>query len=229
MPEWLRPTLDKIPKVVPEELLLRLVLAAVFGWLVSMVYRHTRSREAVAPSLPTTLVLLTILIAIVTQVIGDQVARAFSLVGALSIVRFRTVVRDTQDTAFVVFAVIIGMAVGTNDVLVALIGTGVVGGTAFILRPRGGGAETLSEAEFQLSVRAAMEQDPEKSFHSAFAQHLQSHEFLSAETAKQGSVLELSYRVRLRDGTSPSALVKDLKLIAGVQNVELRRGEAAEI
>ena len=54
-----------------------------------------------AESFTVTLVLLTILIAMVTQVIGDNVARAFSLVGALSIVRFRTVVRDTQDTAYV--------------------------------------------------------------------------------------------------------------------------------
>ena len=58
--------------------------------------------------------LLSILIAMVTQVIGDNVARAFSLVGALSIVRFRTVVRDTVDTAFVIFAVAVGMAVGAG-------------------------------------------------------------------------------------------------------------------
>ena len=67
-----------------------------------------------AESFVATLVLLTILIAMVTQVIGDNIARAFSLVGALSIVRFRTVVRDTQDTAYVIFAVAVGMAVGAN-------------------------------------------------------------------------------------------------------------------
>ena len=63
--------------------------------------------------------LLSILIAMVTQVIGDNIARAFSLVGALSIVRFRTVVRDTQDTAFVIFAVAVGMAMGANNPWVA--------------------------------------------------------------------------------------------------------------
>ena len=68
-----------------------------------------------AESFTVTLVLLTILIAMVTQVIGDNVARAFSLVGALSIVRFRTVVRDTQDTAYVIFAVAVGMAVGSES------------------------------------------------------------------------------------------------------------------
>ena len=80
-----------------------------------------------AESFVVTLVLLTILIAMVTQVIGDNVARAFSLVGALSIVRFRTVVRDTQDTAYVIFAVAVGMAVGANHPLVALCGLVVVG------------------------------------------------------------------------------------------------------
>ena len=77
-----------------------------------------------AESFVVTLVLLTILIAMVTQVIGDNVARAFSLVGALSIVRFRTVVRDTQDTAYVIFAVAVGMAVGANNFSVAALRAG---------------------------------------------------------------------------------------------------------
>jgi hypothetical protein len=63
---------------------------------LALIYRLTASESEVAPSFTATLVLLSILIAMVTQVIGDNVARAFSLVGALSIVRFRTVVRDTQ-------------------------------------------------------------------------------------------------------------------------------------
>ena len=78
--------------------------------------------------------LLSILIAMVTQVVGDNVARAFSLVGALSIVRFRTVVRDTQDTAYVIFAVAIGMAIGAHHFWVALAGVGVVALAAFMMR-----------------------------------------------------------------------------------------------
>src|ERR1043166_7516365 len=89
-----------------------LFVAFIGGLLVASIYRWTRPRSFVNPSFPPTLVLLSILIAMVTQVIGDSVARAFSLVGALSIVRFRTVVRDTQDTAFVIFAVVVGMAAG---------------------------------------------------------------------------------------------------------------------
>ena len=96
-------------------IVLRLIVAMVFGGVVAFVYR--RARRVPGGSFTTTLILLAILIAMVTQVIGDNVARAFSLVGALSIVRFRTVVRDTQDTAYVIFSVAVGMAVGAATLL----------------------------------------------------------------------------------------------------------------
>ena len=95
--------------------------------VVAWIYRRTRPASDTSSSLSVTLVLLSILIAMVTQVIGDNVARAFSLVGALSIVRFRTVVRDTADTAFVIFAVAVGMAAGAGHPSVALSGIAVVG------------------------------------------------------------------------------------------------------
>src|SRR6187399_1579923 len=118
------------------QILVRLVLAWALGLAIAAIYRRARPMNDEAESFTVTLVLLTILIAMVTQVIGDNVARAFSLVGALSIVRFRTVVRDTQDTAYVIFAVAIGMAMGANHPTVALCGLAVVGGAAMLLRRR---------------------------------------------------------------------------------------------
>ena len=117
----------------------RLAIALVLGRIVAAVYRRSRPMGDEAESFVVTLVLLTVLIAMVTQVIGDNVARAFSLVGALSIVRFRTVVRDTQDTAYVIFAVAIGMAVGANHPAVAICGLAVIAFAALVvMRPRSG-------------------------------------------------------------------------------------------
>jgi len=93
---------------------------------VKVEFKRTQPADEIASSFPPTLVLLCVLIAMVTQVVGDNVARAFSLVGALSIVRFRTVVRDTEDTAYVIFAVVVGMAVGAGAPWVAVIGLAVV-------------------------------------------------------------------------------------------------------
>src|SRR5512139_2830679 len=117
------------------EILIRLCLAALFGGLVALVYRRSRHDVDITPTFPPTLVLLAVLIAMVTQVIGDNVALAFSLVGALAIVRFRTVVRDTQDTAFVILAVVVGMAVGASAPWVAAIGLTLVAGVAIAMKP----------------------------------------------------------------------------------------------
>ena len=108
--------------------------------------------------------LLSILIAMVTQVIGDNIARAFSLVGALSIVRFRTVVRDTQDTAFVIFSVGVGMAVGAGNPGWQLAGIAVVGrrGDAHE-RPRTDrrAASSTARIAFELQVRVGIGHDPQ--------------------------------------------------------------------
>src|SRR3954463_13794949 len=148
---------DVLNAVLPEargqllEILIRLIVAMVLGGIVAFVYRHTRAPHEVAPSFPITLVLLSILIAMVTQVIGDNVARAFSLVGALSIVRFRTVVRDTQDTAFVICAVAVGMAVGANHPLVAVSGIAVVALAAWVMS-RSGSQATAAADSYRLEV-----------------------------------------------------------------------------
>src|SRR5881394_4628139 len=134
MPDFLKSAFVSGPSVAPLDVLIRLLAALVLGGLVAWIYRRTRKSTEVAASFPVTLVLLSVLIAMLTQVIGDNVARAFSLVGALSIVRFRTVVRDTQDTAYVIFAVVVGMAVGANNIWVSVIGLVVIGVAAFLLR-----------------------------------------------------------------------------------------------
>src|SRR5216117_3771232 len=138
MPDFLTAPFRSGPVIAPLQVVVRLVLALLLGGVVAFVYRRARRDVGVSRSFTTTLVLLAILIAMVTQVIGDNVARAFSLVGALSIVRFRTVVRDTQDTAYVIFAVVVGMAVGAKNLWVGIIGIGVVGLAAFVMMTREG-------------------------------------------------------------------------------------------
>src|SRR5436190_12934878 len=126
----LRPELP----VEPLPVLIRVAASLALGVIVVWIYKKTRSPVEQTPSFPATLLLMTVLIAMSTQIIGNNMARAFSLVGALSIVRFRTVVRDTLDTAFVIFAVVVGMAAGANAYWVAAIGIVFVGGAAFSMR-----------------------------------------------------------------------------------------------
>jgi len=224
MPDFLKTALSEGPKVAPLDVAVRLLIALVLGAMVAWIYRRARKGVDLSASFPGTLVLLAVLIAMVTQVIGDNVARAFSLVGALSIVRFRTVVRDTQDTAYVIFAVVVGMAVGANDLWVGVIGIAVVGLAAYAMMARGSGfnAETPS---YLLSLRVGLGLSTdalEGTLGATLDEHLRERTLISVGTAKQGTSLDLTYEARLRASGSPTALVKALNRIEGVHSAELQ-------
>ena len=212
-------------------LFLRLVIAFGLGLGVAAVYRASRPMSDEAESFVVTLVLLTILIAMVTQVIGDNVARAFSLVGALSIVRFRTVVRDTQDTAYVIFSVAVGMAVGASHPWVALCGLVVVGCAAIVLtRGRGGRTQAAGvELPFVLTVRLTLGLDPESVIPQWLEPYTTARRLMSIGTARQGTAVEATYQTDLRAGASAGDLVNALNRLEGVQAVTFRRAVAGEI
>src|SRR5207248_6540957 len=104
-----------------------------------------------------------------TMVIGNNSARAFSLVGVLAIVRFRTVVEDTRDTAFVIFAVAVGMAVGAGFLKVALVGLPFAAAAAFLFRPPS--APQTGPSDFTLALRVGAGHDPEALVREPFGKH----------------------------------------------------------
>lgn len=222
MPEFLRTAFP--PSTIDLEYVFkRLVVAVLLGGGVGIVYRLThRSESPAAPSFVATLVLLCVIIALVTQVVGESVGRAFTLVGALSIVRFRTVVEDTRDTAFVIFAVVVGMGTGMGHLDVAAIGLGVIGAAAFLLywlqpytfRPH---------VEWTLQLRVGTGAGSEAPWERLFAEHCSSAELQSTATARQGAAVDLTYKVRLKSGMTPMLLLNAMNRLEGIQNIEMKR------
>src|SRR2546426_12809915 len=222
MPAFLKSPFVNGPNVAPLDVLIRLLAALVLGGLVAWIYRRTRKSTEVAASFPITLVLLSVLIAMVTQVIGDNVARALSLVGALSIVRFRTVVRDTQDTAYVIFAVVVGMAVVAKDLWVGILGIGVVGFVAYLMMARAKGVSAPQPA-FLLRLRVGLGHDLDTLLGGTLDVHVQERELMSVGSSRQGVSLDVAYEARLRRTGSADELVRALNRIEGVQSVQLQR------
>lgn len=220
MPAWLSQSLS-LSTMTTEQILMRLLVATAYGACVAGIYRFSHGRhEPDSRTLIATLVLLSILIAMVSMVIGDNVARAFSLVGALSIVRFRTVVDDTRDTAFVIFAVIVGMAAGAGLMLVPLLAMPVVGAVAIGLARSERPAERRAR-ESTLIIRLALERDAEE-LTGLLQKYLDDYRLIAVETARQGAALEMKYHVRPRDSSQMPCLVRELNQLEGVQGVELR-------
>jgi hypothetical protein len=229
------PAVVEVP-IPPDEIAIRLGCAAALGLAVAIVYFLTqRKKRAESASFVSTLVLLTILLAMVSMVIGSDIARAFSLVGALSIVRFRTVVEDTRDTAFVIFAVIAGMAAGAEKYLVPLIGIPLIGVLAWALAAwgRAGGANGTAPARRStdgpptntLVVRMGLGFDPDVALAAVLAEHLEAARLVAVATTRQGAAVDLTYAVRPKPATSPVALLAAVNKVEGVQNVEWAASE----
>ena len=208
-----------------EDIALRLVFAAGFGIAAAIAYYLTqRKSRAQAASFVATMVLLAILLGMVSMVIGTNIARAFALVGALSIVRFRTVVEDTRDTAFVIFAVVVGMAAGSGAYLVAAIGIPIVGLVAWLLAywGRSGDAPPVATQQRPTTavIRVGSGVNPEAGLSAVLAKHADAVELVAAGVVRQGTALDLTYSLRLRPAVAPLALIGELNRTEGVQGVE---------
>ncbi len=213
------------PALEWDDIVLRLAFATAFGIAAGAAYFLTqRKKRAEAASFVATMALLAVLLGMVSMVIGSNIARAFALVGALSIVRFRTVVEDTRDTAFVIFAVVVGMAAGAGAYLVAAVGIPIVGLVAWVLALWGRSGEKPEPVAVArptaLVVRLGAGIDPAAGVAGVLAKHADDPQLVAIVTVRQGTALDLTYQLRLRPDTTALALIGDLNRTEGVQGVE---------
>jgi uncharacterized membrane protein YhiD involved in acid resistance len=220
MPDFLTSSFQNTLNVTPLFVFVRLLTAIAMGAAIAWIFDHTDRGGDRGMSFPTTLILLCALVAMVTQVIGDNVARAFSLVGALSIVRFRTVVRDTRDTAFVIFAVVIGMAIGARNFPLAAIGLGVIGVAALVIARL---TQERNEPPLLLRVRIGLGNEFEELLGGTLNEHMPGRRVMSVSTAKLGAALSVVYEGRMRRDKTAEDLVRALNAIQGVQDVRCQR------
>jgi len=96
------------------EFLLALLLSASLSMVISFVYRSTHNSVSYSRSFVVSMVIMAITVSFIMLIIGSNLARAFSLVGALSIVRYRNAIKDTQDISYIFMALAVGMACGTR-------------------------------------------------------------------------------------------------------------------
>lgn len=200
------------------EILSNLGLAIVLGLIVSLVYRQTHKGLSYSQSFTLTIVFVAAIVAIVMMVIGNSLSRAFALVGALSIIRFRTVVKDTKDTAFVFLALAVGMAAGTGNYLLGTIGTGVVSLLALALHATNFGA--LYKSEFILRFRLATATEGEAHAETIDAMSRRSS-LLHIEPSGDGESVQLTYDIVLKEDRSAQELATSVGEQPGVSEVLL--------
>ncbi len=133
--------------------LIRLALAGLSGYAISGIYRLYHGKENSQTDMMHSLIFLSLIISSAMMIIGNNLASAFGLVGAVSIIRFRTSVKSARDMAFVFFTVVSGMSCGLGFLQLAIIGlvfTGLIMILVYFIIPKKK-VESLNSLKLKIS------------------------------------------------------------------------------
>jgi hypothetical protein len=130
--------------------LTNLAVSLACGIIIALVYRYIYKGPSYIATYVNSLVLLTLITTLVIMIIGNNLARAFGLVGAMSIIRFRTAVRDVQDIVYIFFSLAVGMASGVGLYAIAITGTLLICLVSVVLVTFNFGSPGKSEYVLQL-------------------------------------------------------------------------------
>ncbi len=206
--------------VTVDEIIGNTLLALICGVLVALVYRFTYKGPSYSTTFVNSLVLLAMITAIVIMVIGNNLARAFGLVGAMSIIRFRTAVKETQDIVFVFFSLAIGMAAGAGLHVVAVTGTVLIGAVFMALSKINFGAPRRKEYLLQFTMHSPNDEG-DAAYLPILKQYCKQNKLINMKSTGDGEMLELSFYVSLKDPATSKELVQQLRTLEGIERVNL--------
>jgi uncharacterized membrane protein YhiD involved in acid resistance len=199
-------------------LALSFLLSAFIGWIYQLTHRGTSYTQ----SFVFTLVLNGMVVAVVMMIVGSNIARAFSLVGALSIVRFRNAVKESRDVGFIFFTMVIGMAVGTKFYLLAVIAAAVISLVVVLMtRFDWYARETASQI---LRVQVPTGAPFDSLFNRVFVKYTRSSELISADSVHNGTLTELTYSIGMKKSSQIAEFLTEITNLSGDHKVTLIAG-----
>ncbi|MEU4575143.1 DUF4956 domain-containing protein [Nonomuraea sp. ATR24] len=184
---------------------LSFVLSAMIGW----VYRATHRNVSYSQSYVQTLVILGMLISLIMLVVGSNIARAFALVGALSVVRFRNAIKETRDVGFIFLVMGVGMAVGTRFYLLAIVAAVAI--SLIIMLMQRFDWFALNVRRQVVKVQVPADEDFTATVQDVLVRHTDEFELVSMESIRGGALTELMYTVRIKKGSEPADLISALR------------------
>lgn len=189
--------------IVPADLFISLGLGFLIGIIIAVVYRKTYRGVLYSPSFTLTLIMLTLITTPVVMCIKSDIALSMGMVGALSIVRFRTAVKDPLDTAYMFWALTMGILLGAGLHLIALIVVLCISVLMFVL--------TFVKFTNPNAYLLVLHYDEfaESAIQSELNRSVKSHKLRSKTLTRAGA--EMTYEVRLSDRTEVVTRMLDIE------------------
>jgi uncharacterized membrane protein YhiD involved in acid resistance len=201
------------------EILLNVMVSLTCSFVVSLIYRFTYRGPGYSESFVNSIVFLSVITTLVIMVIGNNLARAFGLVGALSIIRFRTAIKDTMDIVYIFLALAIGMAAGVGYHKLAIAGAGIVG-LVLVLFSKSKLSFFLSD-QYMLQCIYTNGEPNVNPITELLSSFCSSFEVISIRSDEIDSAFEYSYYIRVKKNKDINHLLHELKKVKGVRNMNI--------
>ena len=203
--------LTNVTSVSLLDMVLALVLAFGVGLFVFFIYKKTYSGVMYSSSFGVTLIALTMITTLVILAVTSNVVLSLGMVGALSIVRFRTAIKEPMDIAFLFWSIAVGIVLGAGLIPLAVFGSVVIGIILLVF------ANHKDSSNPYIVVLSCEGNESEKAAAAYLAQQTNKC-IIKSKTARKGSV-ELNMEVRLKDDNTD--FINRLADLPGVQNAVL--------
>lgn len=177
---------------------------------VAFLYRRTHKGIHYQQGYVQTLVVMAGIIAMIMLIVGSDVAKAFTMMGAFSIIRFRNNMKETRDIGFIFLVMAIGMAMGTKLYLLAMIATLIISGLIYLMYRFDWFAPINRQKHLYISLEP--EQYHDGLFDEVFQRFGVKAELLALETMKKENLIQVSFLLHMPKFTQIGLLISELQL-----------------
>lgn len=199
--------------------LIVMLASIILGFIISTVYIKTTKKSGYSPSFTLTLIMLPVIISIIILLVGNNVARAFSLAGAFSLIRFRSAPGEPKDIAYVFFTLAVGLCCGMGYIGYAVIFTLILCALMLLLDYTKFSMPTTKAMTLKIIVPEDLNYDGV--FDEVLKNYTTSYKVQSIRTRDFGALYELTYSLHLLEGVNQKQLIDELRCRNGNLNITL--------
>ena len=196
-----------------------IISSILLGLVISLAYIKTNKKNGYSSNFPITLIMLPVIIAIIILLVGNNIATAFSLAGAFSIIRFRSAPGDPKDIAYVFFTLAVGLTCGMGYVGYALIFTIILCTLMVMLDLTQFGMSKTKTMQLKITVPEDL--NYEDAFEEILNIATTSWRIENIRTRDFGALFELTYKISLKQDVNQKKFIDDLRCRNGNLNINL--------
>lgn len=203
-----------------------IAVTLLLGIMISCAYFITTPKKDRSASFILSLVILPTIVAVVIILIGGNLARAFSMAGIFTIVRFRSVPGDSKDISFVFLTMAVGLAVGLGYLTLGAVVAVIIGAVIVVVSKSGFGVSKQKEKRLRITIQEDM--NYQGVFDQIFTEYTGYVQLQKVKTSNMGTLFELSYDVVLKSDLREKEFIDALRSRNGNLGIALSVKEGKE-